>query len=446
MPTRRTTKSTNNQIHHLDRRVFLGTAAAAGAAGYFVNPGPAAASTSPNERLNLACVGATARAGANIAALKSENIVAIADIDSNLLDKGCLPYPNAKKYRDFRVMLEKESENIDGVVVGTPDHTHAPAAAMAMRLKKHCYCEKPLAHTVKECRVLSELATENQLKTQMGTQIHAGDNYRRVVEAIQGGVIGDVKEAHVWSNAQYSGGKFSKAEKPKNVDWDLWLGPAIERPYSSNVHPFNWRRFWDYGTGALGDFGCHFMDLTHWALKLKHPTKISAKGAPLDPVTPPKWCIVDYDFPARGSMPAVKLTWYDGGKQPEILSTLKDKNGKALKWGAGQLFIGDKGMILSNYGQHMILPEEKFADVERPSQSIAKSIGHHNEWVDAIKNDKTTTCNFDYSGALSETVMLGVVSFKSGQVIEWDAENLKVKNDAGAQQLIHKEYRKGWTL
>lgn len=439
-------KSRSSQTLKLDRRHFLGTAAAASAIGYFVNPGSIAASTSPNERLNLACVGATNRAGANIAALKSQNIIAIADIDSNLLDKGCQSYPGARKYRDFRVMLEKESENIDAVVVGTPDHTHAPAAAMAMRLKKHCYCEKPLAHTVKECRVLAELATSNKLKTQMGTQIHAGNNYRRVVEAVQGGLIGDVKEAHVWSNARYSGGKFSQAEKPKHVDWNLWLGPAVERPFSNNVHPFNWRRFWDYGTGALGDFGCHFMDLTHWALKLKHPTKITAKGAPLDPVTPPEWCIVEYEYPARESMPALNLTWYDGGKRPDVLSTLKDKNGKPLDWGSGQLFIGDKGMILSDYGRHILLPEGKFVDAKRPEQSIANSIGHHNEWVDAIKNDKTTTCNFEYSGALSEAVMLGVVSFKSQQAIEWDAANLQVKNDEGAQQLIHKEYRKGWTL
>lgn len=430
----------------LNRRHFLGTAAAAGAAGYFVNPGSILASNSPNERLNLACVGATNRAGANIAALNSQNIVAIADIDSNLLDKGCQQYPQAKKYRDFRVMLEKESEKIDAVVVGTPDHTHAPAAAMAMRLKKHCYCEKPLAHTVKECRVLAELAMSNHLKTQMGTQIHALDNYRRVVEAVQGGLIGQVKEAHVWSGAQYSGGKFSPAEKPNHVDWDLWLGPAVERPYIDKVHPFNWRRFWDYGTGALGDFGCHFMDLTHWALKLKHPTRITSKGAPLDPVTPPQWCIVDYEYPSRGSLPALKLTWYDGGKRPKVLSTLKDKNGQPLDWKSGQLFVGEEGMILSDYGRHVLLPVEKFVDVQRPEQSIPKSIGHHNEWVDAIKNDKATTCNFEYSGALSEAVMLGVVSFKSQQAIEWDAANLKVKNDAGAQQMIHKEYRKGWTL
>lgn len=429
-----------------DRRRFLQVATAAGAASYFLNPGPLAASSSPNERLNLACIGATNRAAANIAALKSQNIIAIADIDANLLEQGCAPYPSARKYRDFRVMLEKESENIDAVVVATPDHTHAPAAAMAMRLKKHCYCEKPLAHTVKECRVLAELASTNNLKTQMGTQIHALDNYRRVVEAVQGGLIGDVKEAHVWSGARYSDGKFTPAEKPPHVDWDLWLGPAVERPYSDKVHPFNWRRFWDYGTGSLGDFGCHFMDLTHWALDLKHPTRVESRGDQLDAVTPPGWCIVEYDFPARETMPAVKLTWYDGGKRPEILATLKNKNGEPLDWASGQLFIGDKGMILSDYSRHVLLPEEKFVDVQRPEKSIPPSIGHHDEWVDAIKNDKTTTCNFDYSGALSEAVMLGVVSFRSQQAIEWDADNLKVKNDAGAQQLIHKEYRKGWTL
>ncbi len=188
------------------------------------------------------------------------------------------------------------------------------------------------------------------------------------------------------------------------------------------------------------------MDLAHWALKLRHPTRIESKGDPLDPVTPPQWCIVEYAYPARESMPALNLTWYDGGKRPEILSTLKDKTGKPLDWSAGQLFVGEKGMILSDYNRHVLLPEEEFADVARPAQTISKSIGHHNEWVDAIKNDKPTTCNFEYSGALSEAVMLGVVSFRSQQAIDWDAVNLKVKNDAGAQQLIHKEYRKGWTL
>lgn len=430
----------------LNRRRFVSVCAAAGATGYFVNPTKAALSESPNERLNLACVGSTNRAGANIAALKSQNIVAIADIDSKLLDKGAAPYPAARKYKDFRVMLEKEADKIDAVVVGTPDHTHAPAAAMAMRMGKHCYCEKPLTHTVKEARVLAELAVKNRLKTQMGTQIHALDNYRRVVEAVQGGMIGAVRRAHVWSGAQYTGAKFEPAEKPEHVDWDLWLGPAKERPYCKNIHPFNWRRYWDYGTGALGDFGCHYMDLTHWALKLRHPTRIESRGEPLSDVTPPAWCIVDYDFPARGDLPPVKLTWYDGGKRPDVLSQLKDRNGNPLNWSSGQLFIGDKGMILSNYTQHIFLPEEDFIGVKRPEQSIPKSLGHHNEWVDAIRNDRTTTCNFDYTGALTECVLLGVVSFRSKQPIEWDAENLKVKNDAGAQDLIHKEYRKGWNL
>ena len=430
----------------LNRRKFVGVSAAAGAAGYFVNPAAAIESTSPNERLNLACVGSTNRAGANIAALKSQNIVAIADIDSKLLQQGAAPYSGARKYADFRVMLEKEAEKIDAVVVGTPDHTHAPAAAMAMRMGKHCYCEKPLTHTVKEARVLAELATTKKLKTQMGTQIHSLDNYRRVVEAVQGGLIGAVKEAHVWSGARYTGGKLKPAQKPDHVNWDLWLGPAPERKYCSNIHPFEWRRYWDYGTGALGDFGCHFMDLTHWALKLRYPTRVEAKGWELDDVTPPSWCIVNYDFPAREDMPAVKLTWYDGGKRPTQLADLKDKNGKALDWSSGQLFIGEKGMIISDYSRHLILPEDKFASVKRPEQWIPKSIGHHNEWVDAIKNDKTTTCNFDYSGSLTECVLLGVASFRGKQAIEWDAKNLKVKNDSGAQKFIHKEYRKGWTL
>ena len=440
------TSSSCEDFIMLNRRKFVGVGAAAGAAGYFVNPVASAASKSPNERLNLACVGATNRAGANIAALKSQNIVAIADIDDNLREKGAAPYEGVRKYRDFRVMLEKESEKIDAVVVGTPDHTHAPAAAMAMRMGKHCYCEKPLTHTVKEARVLAELAIKNKLKTQMGTQIHSLDNYRRVVEAVQGGMIGTVREAHVWSNAQYTGARLEPAEKPRNVDWDLWLGPAAEREYCKNVHPFNWRRYWDYGAGALGDFGCHYMDLTHWALKLRHPTRVSARGNPLDKVTPPSWCIVDYDFPARGEMPPVRLTWYDGGKRPPQLAELKDGQGKPLNWSSGQLFIGEKGMILSNYGQHVLLPVDKFADARRPEQWIPKSVGHHREWVEAIRDDKTTTCNFDYSGALTECVLLGVASFRSQQPIEWDAKNLKVKNDEGAQAFIHKEYRKGWTL
>jgi len=308
--------------NHFDRRNFLTRSLAASAAaatwgGVHVNPTPSKAADSPNERLNLVAIGATNRAGANIAGCRSENIIAISDVDANLLAKGTSEYPDAKGYRDFRVMLEKEADRIDGVLVGTPDHTHAPAAAMALRMKKHVYCEKPLTHTVHECRVLSDLAKANRLVTQMGTQIHAGANYRRVVELIQSGAIGPVQEVHVWVPTDYSGGKLTTGTPtPAGLDWDLWLGPCAKRPYSDGVHPFHWRRFWDFGTGSLGDFGCHYMDLPFWALGLRAPSSVAARGPEADPVSPPQWLIVDYDFPARGDMPPVRMTWYDGGKSP----------------------------------------------------------------------------------------------------------------------------------
>ena len=436
----------------MNRRRFVKTAAVTSAAGYFANPTQAQQSDSPNERLNIAAVGATGRAGADIAGVASQNIVAIADVDSNLLEKGAAKYPSANKYRDFRVMLEQESANIDAVVVGATDHTHAPAAAMAMRLKKHCYCEKPLTHTVLEARTLANLARDNKLVTQMGTQIHAMDNYRRVVELIESDAIGPVTEVHVWASAVYTGGKFTTdTPVPKNLDWDLWLGPAVDRPYSEGVHPFNWRRFWDYGTGALGDFGCHYMDLVHWALKLRSPTTVSAEGPEYDPVSTPAWCIVDYEYPARGELPPVKLTWYDSGRTPELLSSVikrqpVDQNGKAMSTKSGQLFVGEKGMILSNYTQRSLVPAEDFSDFETPDPYIPDSIGHHNEWLNAIKTGGPTTCNFDYSGALTESVLLGTVAYRSGEKIEWDSANLKVTNSDTAQQFVHKEYRKGWTL
>ncbi|MDG2391304.1 MAG: Gfo/Idh/MocA family oxidoreductase [Planctomycetaceae bacterium] len=432
--------------NHQTRRDFLSTSAAIGAATLFVNPGAVKASRSANEKLNIAAVGTKNRALANINGCKTENIVALCDIDSDFLDITGKDYPNARKYRDFRVMLEKEEGKIDAVLVGTPDHCHAPAAAMALRMKKHVYCEKPLTHTVFEARTLANLAKENNLVTQMGTQIHAGNNYRRVVELVQSGAIGDVKRVHVWVPAVYNQGVFKTAEKPANVDWDLWLGPAPERSYSSDVHPFKWRNFWDFGTGGLGDFGCHYMDLVHWALDLRGPEKIAASGSPVDPISCPDYVVADYHYPARGKKPPVHLTWYDGGKKPEMLKTLKDKNGKPINPSSGQLFIGDKGMILSNYSNYTLFPADKFVDFTPPEESIPNSIGHHQEWINAIKTDGTTTCNFDYSGALTEAVLLGTVAYRSGETLDWDAAHLKVKNSPAAQSLIHKEYRKGWTL
>lgn len=435
--------------NRVDRREFLQWSAAAGAvmAGYHVNPLAAQQTNSPNERLNIAAVGVTGRAAEDIRGCASQNIVAIADVDSGLLEKGGKLYPQAKRYTDFRDMLDKEAQNIDAVVVGTPDHTHAVAAAMALRLKKHVYCEKPLTHTVLEARTLAQLAKENNLVTQMGNQIHAGDNYRRVVELIEAGAIGQIGEVHVWSNATYTGAVFTpNTPKPEQLNWDLWLGPTPERPYSEGIHPFYWRRFWDYGNGALGDFGCHYMDLVHWALKLRNPLRVSARGPEVDPVSAPAWLICDFEYPARENLPPVKLTWYDSGKQPELLATLRTQNATLGEWNSGQLFIGANGMIISDYSRHMLLPTDKFADFKRPDATIPASIGHHEEWLHAIKTKGTTTCNFDYAGALTETVLLGVVSYRSGKAIEWDSENLKVTNASEAQQFVHREYRKGWKL
>lgn len=438
-----------HSLHTTRRRFLQTTAAAGGALAFGVHSWTAVAdeSKSPNEKLNIASIGTSNRARANLDGTASENIVAICDIDEQFLGQTAERYPQAKRYADFRVLLDKEGKTLDAVVVSTPDHTHAPAAAQALRMGKHVYCEKPLTHTVYEARKLAELAKENKCVTQMGTQIHSGENYRQVVELIRAGAIGRVTEAHVWVGVNYSGAKFTTGTPaPSHVNWDLWLGPAPQRPYSEGVHPFEWRRFWDYGSGGLGDFGCHYMDLVHWALDLRHPVSCRAEGPPVDAVSTPAWCIAQYAYPARGEQPPVKLTWYDGGKRPEILNTLKRADGSPLKWGSGQLFIGEKGMIVSDYGKHLLLPEDKFVDYQRPEPTIPRSIGHHQEWIAACKTGGVTTCNFDYSGALTEAVLLGTVAYRTGKPLEWDAENLRATNAPEADRYLHKEYRKGWTL
>jgi predicted dehydrogenase len=439
----------------INRRQFLGRSAFSGAilAGAYVSTAKAADSKSPNEKLNIATVGTANRAGADINGVAGENIIALCDVDQRYLDKAASRFTKASKYRDFRKMLDKEEKNIDAVVVATPDHMHAPASATAMRMGKHLYCEKPLSHTVHESRIVANLAKEHKLATQMGTQIHAGSNYRRVVELIQTGAIGAVKEVHVWVGVTYSSNAYKTGvKKPSYLDWDLWLGPAPEMEYAAGLHPFNWRKYNQFGTGGIGDFGCHFMDLPFWALDLKHPISVQTQGPPHHPISAPRDLTVTYQFPDRprkdkkGQWPGVTMTWYDGKNRPAILSTLKHKDGSPLKWGNGQLFIGDKGMLISDYGRNVLLPEEKFVDFKAPDQFIANSIGHHKEWIKACKDGSETTCNFEYSGALTESVLLGIVAQRAGKKIDWDGANLKVTNDDKAQQYVTKEYRKGWDL
>jgi len=396
-----------------------------------------------NEKLNIVAIGTGNRAGADIAGIAHENLIAVADVDSNFLGQATTKYKGAKGYQDFRVMLEKESDKIDAVVVGSPDHTHAPAAAMALRMGKPVYCEKPLTHTVHESRVLMDLAAERKLVTQMGNQIHAGENYREVVELIKSGAIGKVDRVHVWVNVSldYSDGSFaSNAPTPKHLDWDLWLGPAEARPYSEGIHPFTWRKFWDYGTGRLGDFGCHYLDLAHWALDLDHPETVATNGPKPNPISPPSWLKVDYQYPQA------HVTWY-GGHKPKLIKDLKDTEGKPIDWGSGQLFVGSTGMILSNYSKHLLFQDGKVVkQIDRPQASIPRSIGHHREWTNAIRTGGQTTCNFNYAGNLSQAVLLGSVAFKTGKKLHWNGKAGVITNVNNSAALLHKEYRKGWTL
>jgi predicted dehydrogenase len=295
---------------------------------------------------------------------------------------------------------------------------------------------------------VAKLAAEKKLATQMGTQIHAGANYRRVVELIQSGALGPVTEVYNWCNKGWSDGRFGKsAPAPEYLDWDLWLGPARERPYYPNIHPANWRRFWEFGSGTFGDMACHVMDLPFWALGLRHPTAVSAEGPEVHPDGAPNWVKCQFDFPAQDGRPPVRLYWSDGGAHHDLVKNTTDAQGKPLaSWGLGVLFVGAKGMLAADYGRHLLLPQEKFSGFQPPPRTIPDSIGHWNEWVRACKTGESTTCNFDYSGALTETVLLGIVAFRSGKTIEWNAAELKCPGTPEAEQYVRKEYRKGFEV
>lgn len=431
----------------LGRRDVLKTAALAGAGLWLGGNSRSLAeenqTKSPNERLNLALIGCGGRARGVLGGMRGENFVALCDVDDKRAAETYKEYPKARRFRDFRNLFDKMHQEIDAVVVCTPDHSHVYPSLMAMRLGKHCYCEKPLAHTVAEARAMIDAAREHNLVTQMGTQIHAGDNYRRVVELVQSRAIGPVREAHVWCSAKYYGGNppTGYPTTPETLDWDRWVAGSKYLPYDPAYAPFGWRNWWAYGNGALGDFGCHYGDLAFWALKLRHPTTVEAEGPTLHPHSTPQWLIVRYAYPARDSMPPVNLTWYDSGKKPTFLA---ERNIPA--WNSAVLFMGDKGMLLADYSRHVLLPRETFATFKAPDPTIPKSIGHQQEWLLACKTGGPTTCNFDYSGTLTEAVLLGAVSYKTGQKIKWDAKNLKATNCPEAEQIIHKEYRHGWTI
>lgn len=427
----------------VSRRDFL--LASSGAACSLLILPRSVASTLANARLRIGVVGVGGQGRANLDAVSGEEIVALCDVDRHTLEGAAQAYKAARMYRDYREMIATES--LDAVVVSSPDHVHGPAGAFALRRGLHLYCEKPLAHSVYECRTMARLAASRKLATQMGTQIHAGENYRRVVELIRGGAIGRVTEAHVWCGKSWSNGRFGEPKAaPAHLDWNLWLGPRPDRPYCDGLHPGNWRRFWEFGTGTLGDMACHYADLVFWALDLRHPLRVEAFGPEVHEIGTPDSLTVRWDFPQTDGQGVLPVWWYDGSNRPEVLKELRRPDGSALEWGDGQLFVGEKGMLISDYGRHLLLPESDFADFVRPAPSIAASIGHHAEWIKACKEGTPTTCNFTYSGALAEAVLLGNVAFRAQRAIEWDGEQARVKNAPEAQEWIVPEFRAGFEV
>jgi predicted dehydrogenase len=396
----------------------------------------------PSERLNIGVVGVAGRGADDLAGVAGENIYALCDVDENRAADARKAHPQAKFFQDFRRLLDLKE--IDAVVCATPDHMHAFVGVNAMRAGKHLYCEKPLAHSVAEVRLMMETAAKQGVVTQMGTQIHAQDNYRRAVEIVQAGVLGPVERVQVWCNRQPDRRVLSKTKipAPANLDWDLWLGPAPQQDYDTAFVPFHWRWFWDFGGGELSDMACHFMDLPHWALGLTTPLTISARGQKIkdgDQQTP-DLLQVDYTYAARGDQPNVHLTWYNGVAGPG-LETKAPFHGYAN----GVLFEGPKGQLLADYERHVLLPEEKFKDFSPPKPTIPASIGHHKEWIEAIKGNGATLCNFAYSGALAETVLLGNVAYRSGKTVQWD-DKTGTADSAEATAYLQREHRNGWKL
>ena len=446
------TQNHNSSAIGMSRRAFMRKSAVA--AGATIGAPAIVRGQNLNNKLNIAVIACGGRGGSNLKDVSGENIVALCDVNGKNLDAAAAQYPKAKTFKDFRKLYDTP-DLFDAVVVSTCEHTHCFATLPALKLGKHVYCEKPLTHNIWEARIIREAANKAKVATQMGTQIHAGDNYRRVVELVQSGAIGPVREVHVWVSRVW-GWQESEAEAkanndivfskerpttedpiPDGLEWDLWLGPAPKRPFNNVYFPGpKWYRWWEWGNGTMSDLGSHWNDLPFWALKLQYPLTIEAGGPPAHPDIAPASMRAAYEYGARGDMPPVKLHWHQGKERPP-----QWKDGSIPQWNDGVLFVGDKGMVLSDYGKHMLLPEDKFKDFTRPPESIPKSLGHHQEWIHACKTGDPTTCNFEYAGWLTEANHLGNVAYRVGKKLEWDPVALKATNAPEADKFIKREYR-----
>ncbi|PYJ03468.1 MAG: oxidoreductase [Verrucomicrobia bacterium] len=448
------------------RRFLAGSAKAASAltvANLLVQPRGARAGPrglSANDKLNIGFIGVAGRGGNNLGEItqaEAVNVAALCDVDEKNLNSAGAKFPAAKLYRDFRKLLESE-KSLDAVVISTPDHIHAPACMMALKLGRHVYCEKPLTRTVKEARALTLAAREGKVATQMGNQGMAFEGNRLINEWLADGAIGPVREVHVWSDRPTNGGKTplywpQGVERPSDtppvpatLDWDLWLGPAPFRPYHPAYVPFKWRGWWDFGSGGLGDMGIHNIAPIFSALNLGAPSSVCASSTPVFPETLPAASVVHYEFPARGDRPAVKLHWYDGGIMPPRPEELEEE--RELPRYDGIIFVGDKDkMLVEGWGgeKPRLLPASRNKEYKRPPKTLPRSIGHHKEWLLACRTGAPARSNFGFAGPLTEAVLLGTVCVRNGgDRLDWDSGNLKVTNDPDANRFLHYEYRKGW--
>ena len=417
----------------------------------------------PSDTVGIAGIGVGGMGGADIGLMAElgQPIVALCDVDQEYAAGAYQRYQNALRHTDFRKMLEIQKD-IDAVVIGTPDHLHYPAAMEAIRRGKHVYCEKPLTHTVREARRLAEAGRKAGVATQMGNQGHALEEMRLVKEWIQDGAIGAVGRVEAWTtHAVWPQGMSRPGETPpvpETLDWDLWLGPAPFRPYHPCYIRGLWRGWQDFGTGALGDMGCHVLDPVFFALDLEHPESVEASASvfvpsftwnkPWNAETYPQASIVRYRFPARGGRPAVTLTWTDGGLMPERPEELEEGRAMGDQYG-GVLFVGDEGKILC--GSHgavgaRLIPESRMQEYGKPTRTLARSIGHHGEWIEACKGGALPGSCFDYAGPLTECVLLGNVALKAGRKIFWNHEECAVTNVPEANAFLEREYRTGWKI
>ena len=427
-------------MSRLSRRSFTGLAGAAGA-GYFAGHGLAAArAEGPNDKLNVAVIGVGGQGGSNLRGVSSQNIVAVCDLDERRAGKAFEQFAAGGRFTDFRKMFDAIEKQIDAVVISTPDHTHFHPAWWALERGKHVYLEKPLAHEVEEVRRLTNAAREKKLATQLGNQRHANKGLREAVAIVKSGAIGDVKEAHSWI-ASSRGMPKAPAEPeavPPGLDWDLWLGPCAARPYTKGFAPYDWRFWWEFGTGETGNWGCHILDIPFWALDLVYPTHVSGSGPEPDAQRTPTALTSRLDFPARGSLPPVSLHWYQG--RPGIAAE-KGANDKAFN----TLFIGSQGILACGFDKWKLLPEDTFTEFKGPEPAMPPSPGFHKEWIEACRGGTPASCNFDYSGPMSESVLLANIAYRIQGEFDWDAAALKTSRD-DATALLRRAYRKGWEV